>query len=160
CHVNSSAPARGTNVGLRARPPACAFHVRGVQLMHRQIRFRKAWLDEALPAAAGAAGPQNPGKDVHEAEKRPQNRPEGCTNVHDVEFDDGVWTADARSADGKRVDLSIDPRTGQVFPDHQVSKLGKADIEARLATAGYSDVHDVEFDDGVWKAEARDSSGR
>lgn len=128
--------------------------------MQRPIRFRKAWLAVALVAAAGAAGAQDPGKVLTEAEVRAKIEAEGYTNVHDVEFDDGVWTADARSADGKRVDLSIDPRTGQVFPDHQVSKLGKADIEARLATAGYSDVHDVEFDDGVWKADARDSSGR
>lgn len=128
--------------------------------MRRPIRFRKAWLAMAVAAAAGTALAQDADKALTGAEVRAKIEAEGYTNVHDVEFDDGVWTADARSADGRSVDLSIDPRTGQVFPDHQVSKLGKADIEARLATAGYSDVHDVEFDDGVWKAEARDSSGR
>jgi len=126
--------------------------------MQQPIRpRRKAWLVLALLAAAGAASAQEA---LTEAEIRARIEAQGYTNVHDVEFDDGVWTADARSADGKRVDLSIDPRTGDVYPDHQVSKLGKADIEARLSAAGYSNVHDVEFDDGVWKAEARDASGR
>jgi hypothetical protein len=128
--------------------------------MRRPIRFRKAWLAMAVAAAAGTALAQDADKALTGAEVRAKIEAEGYTNVHDVEFDDGVWTADARSADGRSVDLSIDPRTGKVYPDHQVSRLGKADIEARLATAGYGDVHDVEFDDGVWKAEARDASGR
>ncbi|TWG89074.1 YpeB-like protein with putative protease inhibitory function [Luteimonas sp. J16] len=128
--------------------------------MRRPIRFRKAWLAMAVAAAAGTALAQDADKALTGAEVRAKIEAEGYTNVHDVEFDDGVWTADARSADGRSVDLSIDPRTGKVYPDHQVSRLGKDDIEARLATAGYGDVHDVEFDDGVWKAEARDASGR
>lgn len=120
-------------------------------------KFRKAWLAIALVAAAGAATAQDA---LTEAEIRAKIEAQGYTNVNDVEFDDGVWTADARSADGSRVDLSIDPATGDIYPDGQVSKLGEADIEARLAAAGYSNVHDVEFDDGLWKAEARDASGR
>lgn len=118
---------------------------------------RQAWSVLALVVAAGAAGAQQA---LTEAEIRAKVEAQGYTHINDVEFDDGVWTADARSADGKRVDLSIDPRTGTVHPDHQVSRLGKSDIEARLSAAGYSNVHDVEFDDGVWKAEARDASGR
>ena len=120
-------------------------------------KFRKVWLAIALVAAAGAATAQDA---LTEAEIRAKIEAQGYTNIDDVEFDDGVWTADARSADGSRVDLSIDPATGDIYPDGQVSKLGKADIEARLAAAGYSNVHDVEFDDGLWKAEARDASGR
>ena len=84
----------------------------------------------------------------------------GYTHVNDVEFDDGMWEADARSADGNRIEVRLDPRTGEIYPDEQVSNLGKADVEAKLVAAGYSNVHDVEFDDGVWKAEADDPSGR
>lgn len=126
-------------------------------MQQRKHPFRKAWLAIALVAAAGAATAQEA---LTEAEVRAKIQAQGYTNVHDVEFDDGIWTADARSADGSRVDLSIDPATGDIYPDTQVSKLGKPDIEARLAAAGYSNVHDVEFDDGLWKAEARDASGR
>jgi len=94
------------------------------------------------------------------AEVRAKLESQGYTNVNDVEFEDGIWTADARSADGNRVDLSIDPKTGEVYPDEPVATLGKADVEARLTAAGYANVHDVEFDDGVWKAEAEDAQGK
>jgi len=46
-----------------------------------------------------------------------------------------------------------------VYPDEQVANLGKEDVKARLTAAGYSNVHDIELDDGVWKAEARDAQG-
>lgn len=83
----------------------------------------------------------------------------GYTNVNDVEFEDGVWQADARSADGNRVDVSLNPVTGQIYPDDEVANLSEADIRARLAAAGYADVDDVEFDDGLWIAEARSATG-
>ena len=57
------------------------------------------------------------------AEVRAKLESQGYTNVNDVEFEDGIWTADARSADGNRVDLSIDPKTGEVYPDEQVATL-------------------------------------
>jgi uncharacterized membrane protein YkoI len=85
---------------------------------------------------------------------------QGFTKVNDVEFDDGMWKADARSADGQRVELRIDPATGKVFPEDRVAKLGEADVRAKLTAAGYGDIHDVEFDDGVWTAEADDASGK
>jgi len=127
--------------------------------MRKSNRSRTALLSVALLAAAGVAGSAVAQDALTEAEVRAKIEAQGFTNIHDVEFDDGIWTADARSADGTRVDLSIDPATGEVYPDSQVSKLGKSDIEARLAAAGYSNVHDVEFDDGLWKAEAHDSNG-
>lgn len=94
------------------------------------------------------------------AEVRARLEAQGYTKVNDVEFKDGVWSADARSADGNRVDLSIDPKTGEIYPDEQVANLGEADVEARLSAAGYARVHDIEFEDGVWKAEAEDAQGK
>lgn len=84
----------------------------------------------------------------------------GYTKVNDIEFDDGMWQADARSADGQRVDLRIDPATGEVYPEDRVSQLGEADVRAKLTAAGYGNIHDVEFDDGMWKAEADTTEGR
>lgn len=94
------------------------------------------------------------------AEVRARLEAQGYTKINDVEFKDGVWSADARSADGNRVDLSIDPKTGEVYPDEQVANLGEADVEAKLSAAGYAKIHDVEFEDGVWKAEAEDAQGK
>ena len=85
---------------------------------------------------------------------------QGYTNVNDVEFEDGVWKADARSADGQRVELRIDPATGKVFPEDAVARLSEADVRAKLSAAGYGNVHDVEFDDGMWTADAEDGNGK
>ena len=38
----------------------------------------------------------------------------GYTNVHDIEYDDGRYEAEATSAAGTAVDLDIDPTTGKV----------------------------------------------
>ena len=84
----------------------------------------------------------------------------GYTSINDVEFDDGIWKADARSADGNRVEVSVDPQTLAIRPDEQVSKLSDADVRAALAAQGYTNVHDVDYDDGIWKAEATDASGK
>lgn len=83
----------------------------------------------------------------------------GYTSVNDVKFRDGMWKADARSADGQRVDLRIDAKTGEVYPEDEVAELSEADVRAKLTVAGYSNIHDVDFDDGLWKAEADDASG-
>ena len=83
----------------------------------------------------------------------------GYTNIDDIEFDDGLWKADATSADGKRIDVRINPANASIMTNALVSRFSEADIRARLTDAGYTDIHDVEFDDGVWKAEADNNVG-
>lgn len=123
--------------------------------MKRSKRMSVHVLAIALAGAGGLAFAQDTAQDTMTAPQvRAALEAQGYTDIDDVEFDDGMWEADATSADGKRVDVRIDPRTSQVYPEDQVSSLGEADIRARLAAAGYSNVHDVEFDDGLWKAEA------
>ncbi len=84
---------------------------------------------------------------------------QGYTKIDDVKFNDGMWHAEAKSANGNHVNLRIDARTGKVYPDEQVSNLSEQDVRAALETQGYTDVHDVDFDDGVWKAKADNPSG-
>src|SRR3546814_910320 len=85
---------------------------------------------------------------------------QGYTKVNDVKFEDGVWKADARSGDGNRVDVRIDPETGVVRPDELVANLSEADVRAKLSVAGYTNVHDVDYEDGIWNAEADDPAGK
>lgn len=85
---------------------------------------------------------------------------QGYRDVHDVKFKDGVWQADAKSGDGKDVDLKIDPATGRIYPDEMASPMSEDDVRAALSASGYSKVHDVEFDDGLWKAHAQNSAGK
>ncbi|WP_303746875.1 PepSY domain-containing protein [Stenotrophomonas pigmentata] len=84
---------------------------------------------------------------------------QGYTDIKDVKFEDGMWEADATSADGKKVDVKLDPRNGTVYPDKAVSQLGEADIRAQLSSAGYTGVSDVKLDDGMWKAKGRTAGG-
>jgi len=84
---------------------------------------------------------------------------QGYTNIEDMKFKDGMWTAEAKSADGNKVDLRIDGMTGKAIPDETVSKIDKDAVIAALLAAKFTDAHDVEFEDGIWKADAKDSSG-
>lgn len=118
----------------------------------------------ALAALSGAAFAQVPaptaGKD---ALKEPQVRAllteRGYTNIDDLDFEDGMWETDATSANGDRVDVRINPATGDVIAEKLVSDLSENDVKAKLTAAGYSKIHDVDFDDGVWKAEAERADG-
>lgn len=83
----------------------------------------------------------------------------GFTRIDDLDFEDGAWETDATSADGNRVDVRIDPATHRIFAEAMVSTLSEDDVKAKLTAEGYSKVHDVDFDDGVWKAEAERADG-
>lgn len=110
-------------------------------------------------AFAQAAAPTT-GKD---ALKEPQVRAllteKGYTHIDDLDFEDGMWETDATSANGDRVDVRINPATGEVMAEKLVSDLSENDVKAKLTAAGYSKIHDVDFDDGVWKAEAERADG-
>ncbi len=118
----------------------------------------------ALAALSAAAVAQPPaataGKD---ALKEPQVRAllteKGYTNIDDLDFEDGMWETDATSANGDRVDVRINPASGDVMAEKLVSDLSENDVKAKLTAAGYSKIHDVDFDDGVWKAEAERADG-
>jgi uncharacterized membrane protein YkoI len=110
----------------------------------------------ALVGVSAAAAAQQA---MTEPQVQSQLTAQGYTKVHDLKFKNGMWYAEAKSANGDRVDLRIDARTGQVYPDEQVSQLSKQDVRASLETQGYTNVHDVEFEDGMWKAKADNPAG-
>lgn len=84
---------------------------------------------------------------------------QGYTDVHDLDFRGGVWTARARSGNGEHVKLRVDPVTGRAYPDKQVSRFSEVDIRASLSAQGYTHVHDIDFHRGIWTAKARSSAG-
>lgn len=85
---------------------------------------------------------------------------DGYQHVHDLKFTDGMWRAKAEGGDGTNVTIKVDPKTGKAFPDKEVAKMSEQDIKASLSSQGYTDIHDVDFDDGVWHAKARNASGK
>lgn len=94
-----------------------------------------------------------------EVEVRALLTSKGFTEINDVAFKEGTWTADAKSADGNHVELKIDAATRNIYSDDEVATIGKDQIIIKVQAAGYTNVHDVEMEDGVWKAEANDSKG-
>ena len=120
----------------------------------------KKLMASSLLLAAFASGAALAQQALTEHEVRAKLTEQGYTRVNDVKFKDGVWKADARSANGNRMEVRIDPKTGQVYPNTQVAQLNEKDVRAQLAAAGYTHVHDVDYEDGIWNAEADDPQGK
>ena len=70
-------------------------------------------------AFAGSAWSQavapNTGSALTEADVRALLANQGYTEVNDVEFKEGVWTADGKSADGNHVEVKMDPNDGHIM---------------------------------------------
>ena len=110
-------------------------------------------------ALGWAGGAMAQGQSLTQQDISAQLTEQGYTDIHDLDFHDGVWTARARSGDGENVKLRVDPVTGRAIPDKQVSRFSEADIRASLSAQGYTHVHDVDFDHGIWTAKAKSSAG-
>ena len=126
-----------------------------------QIRNRLLALAVALAfsgAALAQAAPANTGTSLTEADVRSLLANEGYTEVNDVEFKEGLWTADGKSADGNHVEVKLDA-SGKIIPDKNVAKITKDQIIIKAQEAGYKNVHDVDFEGGVWKVEAEMADG-
>ena len=127
------------------------------------MRIKNQILALAITLAfAGSAWSQavapNTGSALTEADVRALLANQGYTEVNDVEFKEGVWTADGKSADGNHVEVKLD-NTGKVIPDTGVATITKDQIIIKAQEAGYKNVHDVDFEGGVWKVEAETADG-
>lgn len=126
----------------------------------RKFRPRMLLLSAALAASCAAwAQTSADVAALTEPQVRALLTEKGYTRIDDLDFEDGAWETDATSADGNRVDVRVDPATGKVFAEAMVSTMSEDDVKAKLTAQGYSKVHDVDFDDGVWKAEAERADG-
>lgn len=84
----------------------------------------------------------------------------GYRNVEGLQFRNGVWVAKAHDGAGDSVKILIAPVSGHVYAADEPSRLDKDAIESRLTAQGYQDVDDLDFDDGIWRAEARSPDGQ
>ena len=125
----------------------------------RKFQPRMLLLPAALVASSAVLA-QAPQPDaLTEPQVRALLTEKGYTRIDDLDFEDGAWETDATSADGNRVDVRVDPASKRIFAEALVSHLSEDDVKAKLSAAGYSKVHDVDFDDGMWKAEAERADG-
>jgi len=112
-------------------------------------------------ASAFSAGVSAQEGNLTETEIRSRLVAAGFSKIENLEFKNGTWTADVDSPDGRAGKVTIDAKTGKAYNAGDVaSRLGQTEIESRLATQGYKNVHDLKFDNGFWHGDADDPSGK
>lgn len=88
-------------------------------------------------------------------------------DVREVEFDDGVYEAEVRNAEGRIVEVEIDPISGALLspppapatqPDPSVAIDASTAIET-VAMAGYWDITELDWKNGAYRISARDDAG-
>lgn len=84
----------------------------------------------------------------------------GFQEVRSLKFAHGIWQSDARGGDKEWVAIYVHPLSGKIFKEGTPSPLNKQEIEAKITAAGYQNVNDVDFKNGLWMAEAKNGSGK
>ncbi len=85
----------------------------------------------------------------------------GYRDIHDLEYDDGLWEADVTRPDGTRGEVAVDPKTGEIFDERDGRPvLDAAAVVRRLNALGYRTVIEIERDGAVWDAEAINAQGQ
>lgn len=85
----------------------------------------------------------------------------GYLEVRDVEYDDGLWEAEVRRADGRWGEVHVDPLSGEVLDEHAGPPvMDAAAVVAALAAKGFTAIQDLDRDGAVWDVEATDAQGQ
>ena len=81
--------------------------------------------------------------------------------VREVEYDDGLWEAEVRRANGLWGEVAVDPENGEVFDAQSPRALIELPaVLAAIEHAGYRQVHDIDRDGALWDADAYDRDGQ
>lgn len=85
----------------------------------------------------------------------------GYAEVREIEYDDGLWEAEVRRADGRWGEVHVDPVSGEIF-DHAGDRplLDAAALIAALQSQGYTAVEDLDREGATWGAEATGPDGQ
>jgi hypothetical protein len=85
----------------------------------------------------------------------------GYAEVREIEYDDGLWEAEVRRADGRWGEVHVDPVSGEVF-DAQAGRalLDAAALAAALQSQGYTAIEDLDREGATWSAEAVGPDGQ
>ena len=84
----------------------------------------------------------------------------GYKEVKGLQFKNGVWRSKARGGNDKWTKLAVAPVSGTVYPADAPSNLNEDEVKAKLTAAGYRNINDVDFDSGLWSAEAKNAQGK
>ena len=111
-----------------------------------------------LHSAHAQPSPRGPGQ-FSAAQITSQVEAAGYSQVRDIEFEDGFWEVKAVDAQGKRTKLLVDPDSGELLDPRAPPAMTVADIGNLLQQQGYTNVRDIELDDGRYEAEAVNPAG-
>ena len=84
----------------------------------------------------------------------------GYTEIKELEFEDGVWEAEAIRADGSRAEVAIDGNGNVLDIASGQPLLTRDAVIAMIQSAGYHNVHDLDRDGAIWDADAIDQQGQ
>lgn len=86
----------------------------------------------------------------------------GFAEIRELEFEHGLWQAEARNTQGRWIDVTLDARNGELLWPAPAGASTLTDLQIRdaLGKAGFAQVHALEFDEGVWSAEASAADGQ
>ncbi|MBE5314253.1 MAG: PepSY domain-containing protein [Xanthomonadales bacterium] len=85
----------------------------------------------------------------------------GFAEVREIEYDDGLWEAEVRRANGRWGEVHVDPISGEVFDAQSArAQLDAAALIAALEAQGYTAINDLDREGATWGAEAVGADGQ
>lgn len=93
----------------------------------------------------------------------------GYQDIREVEFDDGVYKVKAVNANGKKVNIYIDPQKNEILnvkTSHKVKKknntvkLSMLDAIKKVEAAGYHAVYEIDVEHHKYEIKALDKAGK
>ncbi len=115
---------------------------------------------DTMPTTAPSNTTVAPSTALTQAEVESRVAMAGFKEVKSLTFKNGIWQADARGGDKEWVAIYVHPLSGKVFKEGTPSPMNKQEIEAKITAAGYQNVKDVDFKNGMWMAEAENGAGK
>ncbi|MEO7935677.1 MAG: PepSY domain-containing protein [Dokdonella sp.] len=115
---------------------------------------------DTMPTTAPSNTTVAPSTALTQAEVESRVATAGFKEVKSLTFKNGIWQADARGGDKEWVAIYVHPLSGKVFKEGTPSPMNKQEIEAKITAAGYQNVKDVDFKNGLWMAEAENGAGK
>lgn len=79
----------------------------------------KNWVELKVGPVSGKVYSEDAPSKLNEDEIKAKLTAQGYANIGHVKFDDGLWSADAQTRQGKDVDLLVDPDDGSVVAKSQ-----------------------------------------
>lgn len=87
----------------------------------------------------------------------------GYVAIKEVRLEDGFYKAEAINAQGKKIDVRIDPETGKIVEPKSTQPAVVIDIITavnKVEAAGYHGIYKIEAEDGKYDVKALDQNGK